>query len=104
MSRLPAPEIFSAPADTIPAEIESQSKSSSIEIQQPELQKRKGITFISSVTKDEPIVTKKELWSYYRMLQHFLCFALADFFSQYTATETMYVHCYLILPHSHTFN
>ncbi|KAJ3724838.1 autophagy-related protein 22-like protein [Lentinula raphanica] len=62
MSRLPAPENPVAPADTVDDGDEDQSKTSSLEIQQPELQKRKGVTFVSSISKDEPEVTRRELW------------------------------------------
>lgn len=31
--------------------------------------KRSGPAFVSSISKDEPIVTRKELWSYYRTSQ-----------------------------------
>ncbi|KAJ3923922.1 autophagy-related protein 22-like protein [Lentinula edodes] len=60
MSRLPAPE-----NPGVVEGDEDPSKSSSLEIQQPELQKRKGITFVSSISKDEPEVTRRELWAYY---------------------------------------
>ncbi|KAJ3829977.1 autophagy-related protein 22-like protein [Lentinula raphanica] len=65
MSRLPAPENPVAPADTVDDGDEDQSKTSSLEIQQPELQKRKGVTFVSSISNDEPEVTRRELWAYY---------------------------------------
>ncbi len=34
----------------------------------PGIRRRKGIAFVSSISKDEPVVTRRELWSYYRTL------------------------------------
>ncbi|KAF5371301.1 hypothetical protein D9758_004260 [Tetrapyrgos nigripes] len=68
MSRLPAPENPVAVPEVLS---ESDSKSSSIEVEQnrPANAKRrnrsKGISFVSSISKNEPVVTRKELWSYY---------------------------------------
>ncbi|KAF8204562.1 MFS general substrate transporter [Pholiota molesta] len=48
--------------------LSEKSKEASTEIERVEdnVGKRsKGPTFVSSITKDEPIVTRKELWSYY---------------------------------------
>ncbi|KAK7470043.1 hypothetical protein VKT23_001480 [Stygiomarasmius scandens] len=70
MSRLPAPE--NNPVNAPEALSQADSKSSSIEVEearrinQPELRNRsKGISFVSSITKNEPVVTRRELWSYY---------------------------------------
>jgi hypothetical protein len=48
--------------------LSEKSKEASTEIERTEdnVGKRsKGPTFVSSITKDEPVVTRKELWSYY---------------------------------------
>ncbi|KAJ4483184.1 autophagy-related protein 22-like protein [Lentinula aciculospora] len=63
MPMLSASENPVAPAEAIAEE--DQSKSSSLDIQEPELQKRKGMTFVSSISQDEPEVTRRELWAYY---------------------------------------
>ncbi|KAK7029373.1 hypothetical protein VNI00_014627 [Paramarasmius palmivorus] len=68
MSRLPAPEIPVVPADPDAKHgMDDIAKSSSIEVIDKELaRKRKGgIAFVSSISKDEPVVTRRELWSYY---------------------------------------
>ncbi|KAG7097487.1 hypothetical protein E1B28_004829, partial [Marasmius oreades] len=76
MSRLPAPEIPVAQA-SIPLDIRGSndgledSKTSSVEIASVNHdatgpQRRKGgIAFVSSISKNEPVVTRRELWSYY---------------------------------------
>ena len=51
---------------------------------------------LSSIRKDEAIVTRRELWSYYRQspfffLLEFRCF-ISKFLSKYTTTEIMYVN------------
>ncbi|KIK67166.1 hypothetical protein GYMLUDRAFT_37220 [Collybiopsis luxurians FD-317 M1] len=62
MSRLPAPESPTAPVEEQDTKA---SKSSSLEIQPTKLHEPKGIIFISSISQNEPVVTRKELWSYY---------------------------------------
>jgi hypothetical protein len=37
--------------------------------------KRSGPAFVSSISKNEPVVTRRELWSYYRML--FSCYLVS---------------------------
>ncbi|KAF9266160.1 MFS general substrate transporter [Marasmius fiardii PR-910] len=73
MSRLPAPEIPVVQA-TEPFEVKGGSedgKSSSVEVVNANHattgpQRRKGgIAFVSSISKNEPVVTRRELWSYY---------------------------------------
>ncbi|TFK43968.1 autophagy-related protein 22-like protein [Crucibulum laeve] len=75
MSRLPAPEnpvanTISAPAaldedakDFVEAVTKVDSKTSSLD--QDDVAQSKGHTFVSSINKNEPIVTRRELWSYY---------------------------------------
>uniref|UniRef100_A0A0W0GA85 Autophagy-related protein n=1 Tax=Moniliophthora roreri TaxID=221103 RepID=A0A0W0GA85_MONRR len=68
MSRLPAPEIPVVPASPDSKDItEGITKSSSIEaVDHEPVRKRKGgIAFVSSISENEPVVTRKELWSYY---------------------------------------
>ncbi|THV03366.1 hypothetical protein K435DRAFT_835935 [Dendrothele bispora CBS 962.96] len=69
MSRLPAPENnpVTGTEDILSQE---DSKSSSVDVKpgvdQPELRSRKkGLSFVSTITKNEPVVTRKELWAYY---------------------------------------
>lgn len=71
MSRLPAPENPVAAVETVPV-IDSEatkdsgdSKASSVELEQVARQ-RKTPAFVSSISTNEPIVTRRELWSYYR--------------------------------------
>ncbi|KAF9070105.1 autophagy-related protein 22-like protein [Rhodocollybia butyracea] len=64
MSKIPAPENLIAPMEPLVTEDDKSLPSSMQEI--PKLRKRKGgIPFISSISKDEPVVTRRELWSYY---------------------------------------
>ncbi|ESK94094.1 autophagy-related protein atg22b2 [Moniliophthora roreri MCA 2997] len=68
MSRPPAPEIPVVPASPDSKDItEGITKSSSIEaVDHEPVRKRKGgIAFVSSISENEPVVTRKELWSYY---------------------------------------
>lgn len=66
MSGLPAPEIpalGSEPAQLLLA----RSIDSKSEVSDEKLPKEKGkAVLISSIKKDEPVVNRKELWSYYR--------------------------------------
>ena len=49
--------------------------------------------FVSSIRKDEPIVTRRELWSYYRQSSFpdlNTSMVLSFFFQKFTIMETMY--------------
>lgn len=64
MSRLPAPEnpvLNSEPALLVQSSLDSKSIAS----EDRPRKSGKGTVLISSLSKDEPIVTRKELWSYY---------------------------------------
>jgi len=96
MSRLPAPE--NNPVNAPEALSQADSKSSSIDVEearrinQPELRNRsKGISFVSSITKNEPVVTRRELWSYYRALHGHFVMESADIFSVYYNGDNVYL-------------
>lgn len=72
MSRQPIPEnpvLDEQPVLSLADDHEKRSidKRSSVEANVVPARKSKGHTFISSISKDEPLVTRKELWSYYRV-------------------------------------
>lgn len=66
MSRLPAPE--NPLPDTEPHPLIQSSLDSKSVASDERPKKSKGTVLISSISKDEPIVTRRELWSYYREL------------------------------------
>ena len=47
---------------------------------------------LSSIGKDEPLVTRRELWSYYRQLSFFLLEIILNSLSKFTTMEIMYVN------------
>ena len=52
-----------------------------------------SLPLLSSIRKDEPIVTRRELWSYYRQSSFFFpSYCLTSWFLKYTTTEIMYVN------------
>lgn len=74
MSRLPAPENPVAP---ISAQDPAKEKDSdSIGSLEGSPQPHGTLDFVSSIRKDEPIVTRRELWSYY---SSFCSFGYIDF-------------------------
>lgn len=59
----------------------------------PGIRRRKGIAFVSSISKNEPVVTRRELWSYYCTLAASLIYGLvpvANARNQYITMATMY--------------
>lgn len=73
MSRLPAPEVSVVAPGTLPQGKDLDIKGNdSVEVVDgveykgaSPPQSSRGPVFVSSISKDEPIVTRKELWSYY---------------------------------------
>ncbi|KAH8834396.1 MFS general substrate transporter [Flagelloscypha sp. PMI_526] len=63
MSRNPAPEPPIAPSAPLDSKV---SEESEIPAEIPEvIKKSKAPAFVSTISKDEPLVTRRELWSYY---------------------------------------
>ncbi len=52
---------------------EVDSKDSSLDKDGLRQRNRTGIQFVSSISKDEPVVTRRELWSYYCTLASISC-------------------------------
>ena len=66
MPRVPAPENSLPDIESLPLAVQSSPDSESVASKDKHQIQPKGTILISSVGKDEPIVTRKELWSYYR--------------------------------------
>lgn len=78
MSRLPPPAdppaltgsiVLQSDKKTVHGDVLEESvdsKASSIDHGGIVERRRKGPAFVSSVSKDEPVTTRRELWSYYR--------------------------------------
>jgi hypothetical protein len=80
MSRPPPPENPIAPIQSTPARNKDDDPNDFVDVVHTLDSKgsldgsipRKGSApaFVSSISKDEPIVTRRELWSYYRTSRH----------------------------------
>ena len=60
MSKQPAPE-NPKPEATVTAVVDEVTDSKS----ESDVSRPGGIHFVSTISKDEPVVTRRELWSYY---------------------------------------
>jgi hypothetical protein len=65
MSRLPAPENAVLDTKSTPLVQDSLDYKAGSPVSDESQKKSKGTVLISSVNKNEPIVTRRELWAYY---------------------------------------
>jgi hypothetical protein len=68
MSRLPAPENPVLDTKSTPLAWDSLDEKAGSPVSDNPQKESKGTVLISSVNKNEPIVTRRELWAYYREL------------------------------------
>lgn len=97
LSRSQARPLFSSRASVMSNSEKSKKRSSVDLVNEPEDEGNKdstaprtGVTFVSSIRKDEPIVTRKELWSYYCEFLFFVSICPAEVDPKCTTTAIMY--------------